>query len=146
MSCWLDKYCEGSRKYECTSEACPREHPQVAQEYIIDIIVHEFVSHDRSLDPGLLHHRIGSHYHHDIAYIAAHNGHQRKPPKNKAGSHLSKLILTIQLNDNLYLSPRTMAKHEGRAIYDPQCHSRRPLGDVSPAGVGFFDDSKKNNL
>lgn len=87
---------------------------------MIDIIVHEFVSQNRSIDPYLLHDHVSQNYPIDVDYIADLNGRKRKPPVGRAGSFLSQLVLRIAEDLGLDLAPSTRARHEGRAIYNPE--------------------------
>jgi hypothetical protein len=119
MSSWLERFVGAPNQY--SSPAAPVQHPDAAHQYIVDHIVHQFHSENRTIDPYDLHDHIHQHYPSEIATIAAHNEHKRRPPTGMAGSMLSRLILHISEALGLELSPRTSAMHEGKAILSSEC-------------------------
>lgn len=122
---WMDRVC-GSRNCGCTSEACPTLSEDEAREYVINVIVHVFVTEDRRLHPHrhILHRHISDFHDHHLRHIARLNGLQRKRPVGLAQSEMSRLILKLQLDNDLYLSPTARAIHEGHALYVPEARSR----------------------
>ena len=116
---WLERYVGPPNEHR--SIAAPVQTPEHAHQYIVDHIVHEFHKEDRGIDPYALHDHIRGRYPNEIAIIAAHNEHRRKPPTGVAGSLLSRLILAISDELGLDLSPTTSAKHEGRAVLSSSC-------------------------
>jgi hypothetical protein len=125
----MDRFC-GSRDCGCKNEACPELGDDEAREYIVDIIVHIFVSEDRRLHPHKhLLRRIAEEEHRPhVDMITALNGRQRKKPTGRAQQELSRLVLSISVNNNLYLNPITKAIHEGHAVYCPEASHRLPVG------------------
>lgn len=131
---WIDRYCSGSghsKRFGCESGVCPPESPLVAIDYIIDLIIHEFISINHSIDAMFLHHHVRKHYHHDIEEIARMNHHRRVPPSGTAKRHLSRVILRMHHEMGLPLSHRQYAEHQGSAVYDAECH-RSPFGLSCP--------------
>lgn len=119
----MDRVC-GSRNCGCENEACPTLGDEEAREYIINIVVHIFVSEDRRLHPHrhLIRRVLEEEHNPHIDEIVALNGRKRRPPSGRAQQELSRLILTVHVRNNLYLSPVTRAIHEGHAVYCPEVH------------------------
>jgi len=116
---WMERYTGIPTAH--ASAAAPVQPAAHAHEYITNHVVHEFYKENKNIDPDALHEHIMTNYPSEIATIAAHNNHQRKPPTGIAGSLLSRLVLVLHLHLGLELSHRTAAKHEGRAILSSTC-------------------------